>query len=99
MTLDDIKAMDREMLTPRIVAQVIGCAPYCISVQARTAPELLGFPVSVQGTRTRIPRRAFIRWMEGVQNDEQDPQRTPPDPAGAHARGSDYHLLPGGPVR
>lgn len=65
MTLDDLKAMDREMLPPKIVAQVIGCDPYYISLQARTAPELLGFPVSVQGTRTRIPRRAFIRWMEG----------------------------------
>lgn len=65
LTLEDVKAMDREMLTPSIVGQVIGCDPYYISVQARTEPELLGFPVSVQGTRTRIPRRAFIRWMEG----------------------------------
>ena len=65
MTLEEIKAMDREMLTPAIVAKVIRCDPYYISVQARTDPEALGFPVSVQGTRTRIPRRAFIRGMEG----------------------------------
>lgn len=65
LTLDDIKAMDREMLTPTIVAKVIRCAPYYISLQARANPSALGFPVSVQGTRTRIPRRAFIRWMEG----------------------------------
>lgn len=65
MTLDDIKTMTREMLTPSIVAQIIGCNPYYITIQARTDPDALGFPVSVQGTRTRIPRRAFIRWMEG----------------------------------
>lgn len=32
LTLDDIKAMDREMLTPTIVAKVIRCAPYYISL-------------------------------------------------------------------
>lgn len=66
MTLEEIKAMEREMLTPAIVAKVIGCDPYAISLQARTDPAALGFPVSVQGRRTRIPRRAFIRWMEGA---------------------------------
>lgn len=65
MTLDDIKNMDREMLSPAIVAKVIHCNPYYITIQARTNPTALGFPVSVQGTRTRIPRRAFIKWMEG----------------------------------
>lgn len=63
-TLEDIKAMDREMLTPAIVSQVVGCDPHYIRIQARADPEALGFPVSVQGSRTRIPRRAFIKWME-----------------------------------
>lgn len=67
MTLDDIKSMDREMLTPAIVGKIIGCDPYYISLQARQRPELLGFPVHVHGTRTLVPRRAFIRWMEGAQ--------------------------------
>lgn len=65
ITLDDVKAMDQEMLTPAIVGQVIGCNPYYISLQARENPALLGFPVSVHGTRTLIPRRSFIRFMEG----------------------------------
>lgn len=65
LTLNDIKDMDREMLTPEIVGKVMGVAPYSISVQARTRPDLLGFPVHVHGTRTLIPRRGFIRWMEG----------------------------------
>lgn len=65
MTLDDIKAMKKECLSPAIVAQVMGCDPHYIRLQARQNPAALGFPVNVQGTRTRIPRRAFIRWMEG----------------------------------
>lgn len=65
MTLEEIKKMDKEMLVPTIVAKVIGCDPYYISLQARKKPELLGFPVHVHGNRTLIPRRAFIRWMEG----------------------------------
>ena len=65
MTLNDIKAMDKEFISPAVVAQVIGCDPQSIRIQARKNPAALGFPVSVQGTRTRIPRRAFVRWMEG----------------------------------
>lgn len=65
MTLNDIKRMDREFLPPSIVARVVGCDPQSIRIQARENPDALGFPVSVQGTRTRIPRRAFVRWMEG----------------------------------
>lgn len=65
ITLDDVKAMDREMLTPTIVGKVLGCTPYSITIQARNRPDLLGFPVHVHGTRTLIPRRGFIRWMEG----------------------------------
>ena len=65
MTLEDIKGMEREVLTPAIVAPILHCDPYYITVQARTDPKALGFPVIVMGRRTRIPRRAFIRWMEG----------------------------------
>ena len=65
MTLNDIKAMDKEFISPAVVAQVIGCNPQSIRIQARENPAALGFPVSVQGTRTRIPRLAFISWVEG----------------------------------
>lgn len=65
MTLNDIKTMDEDFLYPDTVAKIIGCNPQSIRIQARENPDALGFPVSVQGTRTRIPRRAFVRWMEG----------------------------------
>lgn len=66
ITLEEVKEMEQEMLTPSIVGRVIGCDPYYISLQARQNPNLLGFPVHVHGNRTLVPRRAFIRWMEGT---------------------------------
>ena len=70
MTLDELKAMDRDTLTPAIVGSVLHCTPYYITIQARTNPEALGFPVCVIGSRTKIPRLAFIRWMEGCEQNE-----------------------------
>lgn len=74
MTLEDIKAMDREMLTPEIVGKVIGVSPQTIRVAARQKPFLLGFPVVVIGSRVHIPRRPFIKIMEGKMEVKQDEQ-------------------------
>ena len=65
MTLDEIKQMTRETITPAIAAKVIGCDPHELRLRARYRPDLLGFPVILYGNRTKIPRRAFIRFMEG----------------------------------
>ena len=65
MTLDDIRKIDREFLTPAQVAEVLGCDPQGIRVWARQRPEGLGFPVCIIGSRVKIPRMAFVRWIEG----------------------------------
>lgn len=65
MTLKELKSLKKNVITPAEAAQIIGCDPHYIRVQARTHPELLGFPVVVIGTRTKIPRLAFIQFMEG----------------------------------
>lgn len=65
MTLEEIRAIDREYLLPREVAAVLGTDPYSISVWAKQRPEELGFPVIRIGTRTKIPKRAFLAYMEG----------------------------------
>ena len=65
MTLDEIRSLDREYLVPAEVALVLGCDPQDIRVQAKQHPERLGFNVAVIGTRVKIPRRAFVTWMEG----------------------------------
>lgn len=63
MTLDDIKAIDREFLTPAQVAEIMGCDPQDIRVTARERPDMLGFPVYVIGSRTKIPRIPFLKFM------------------------------------
>lgn len=70
MTLDDIKAMTKEVITPDVAAKILGCDPHYIRVAARDCPETLGFPVVRVGKRTKIPRRPFLRFMEGGVGDE-----------------------------
>lgn len=70
MTLQEIKALDRDVITPVQAAGVLGCDPHFIRLAARECPERLGFPVCVIGSRTKIPRVPFIRFVEGA-NDNQ----------------------------
>ena len=65
MTLEEMKVSTKPMLTPADVAPVLGVNPYSINIQARDDPSRLGFPVARIGCRVKIPREAFIRWMEG----------------------------------
>ena len=65
MTLDEIRNSTKEVLTPAEVAEVLGCDPQDIRVQARTAPEKLGFPIIIIKSRTKIPRLPFLRYMSG----------------------------------
>jgi len=68
VTLDEIRNSTKEVLTPAEVAPVLGCDPQDIRVAAKQHPERLGFNVAVIGTRVKVPRLAFIRWMEGHDN-------------------------------
>jgi len=72
MTLTDIKGIDKDFLTPAQVASVLGSDPQGIRVAARLDPKRLGFPVIRIGHWVKIPRMAFIRYMEGRSNDESD---------------------------
>lgn len=64
LTVDDIKKLPDEFLTPEQVSGVIGCMPYSLNLQAKEDITKLGFPACLIGTRLRVPRKAFIRWME-----------------------------------
>lgn len=66
MTLNEIKQSDKVMLTPDEVSDVLGCNGYAINLQCKEDPRKLGFPVCVLGTRVKIPRVAFVKWLEGV---------------------------------
>lgn len=65
MTLSEIKEMTSETITPAVAARVLGCDPQWIRIVARDHPQRLGFPVVVLGSRVKIPRVGFIRFMEG----------------------------------
>lgn len=63
MTFQQILESDADFLVPTQVAEVIGCMPYSINMQAKADPAKLGFPVCIMGTNVRIPRLAFVHWM------------------------------------
>ena len=65
MTIEDIKQMSKDILTPNEVAKILGCDPNLIRYQAKQDIRQLGFPASKLGTRIKIPRQAFIAWFEG----------------------------------
>ena len=63
MTVEEMKTSDAMFLTPAQIAPILGCAPQWIRRAAHDSPELIGFPVCVIGTRTRIPRKPFLRFI------------------------------------
>lgn len=65
MTLAELEALPSEVLTCQQIAPVLGANPATIHLQATDRPELLGFPVIVMGSRVKVPKAAFIRFMRG----------------------------------
>ena len=65
MTMAEIRASTKEMLTPADISKVIGSDQQTIRETAKQHPERIGFPWCFIGTRMKIPREGFIRWMEG----------------------------------
>ena len=65
MTLKEIRESDKEMLTPYDVGEVLGSDPATIRETAKQRPDLIGFRFCFIGTRMKIPREAFLRWMDG----------------------------------
>lgn len=63
MTLEDMIRSEKPFVTPQDVADVLKCSAQIIRIQARDNPEALGFPVIRVGSRTKIPRKAFIQFM------------------------------------
>lgn len=62
-TIERIRDMPDATITAEMAAKVLRCDPHMIRVAARTKPELLGFPVIVMGSRTRIPRIPFLKYL------------------------------------
>ena len=65
MTLDELEAIPGEVLTPAQVAPVLHLDQDTVRGQARTCPARLGFPVIVAGSRVKIPKKSFVKFMRG----------------------------------
>ena len=64
MTMDEIRESTATYLIPADIAPVLGCDPYSINIQAKECPERLGFAVCMIGRNVKVPRKAFLYWME-----------------------------------
>lgn len=67
MTLNDIVTYPKETLTCKQVAAILGYGEYQLHQIAVNYPERLPFPVIVIGNRVKIPKKAFLSFMEGAQ--------------------------------
>lgn len=65
--IEGLQSIDREYLTPKEVAPILGVAPYTINVQAKEdkkrGTNSFGFPIMLIGSRVKIPKMPFIRYM------------------------------------
>lgn len=78
--LEAIMVSNKIYLTPAEVAPILGVAAHYIRVAARQHPEYLKFPFEVYGTRTKIPRIPFLRYL-GINVDCQQTQETIENPS------------------
>ena len=65
MTISELKGLQDDFITPALAAPVLGVDAQSIRAQAQADKDKLGFPVSVVGTRIRIPRLPFIAYVTG----------------------------------
>lgn len=73
MTLDDIKAMTEDFITPATAAKVMKMDPGRLIQYARDGA--LPFQVVISGNRVKIPRRAFLE-AYGALEEEKEEDRT-----------------------
>ena len=63
MTIEEIKASPKIFLIPADIAPVLRSDPHTIRCTAKQRPDLLGFEFAFVGSRMKIPRIAFLRWL------------------------------------
>ena len=62
-TLREIEELETEVLTCKDVSRVLCAGAYYLHEQAMKDPSKLGFPVIVHGTRVKIPKQPFVKFM------------------------------------
>ena len=61
--IDLIINYPKATITTAMASKVLHCKPESIRLAARERPDLLGFPVIVMGSETKIPRIPFLRFL------------------------------------
>ena len=65
MTLQDLREMTNDTITPAQAAEVLGCTAFLLGRMCQEEPQRIQFPFICIGRRTIIPREGFINWAEG----------------------------------
>ena len=65
MTLQELEQLPKEILVPADIAPILGCTPYSINIATRDGKNPFPFPVIRMGSRVRIPKKPFIKFMMG----------------------------------
>ena len=69
MTLDDVKAMDTDFISASVAASVLKMDTGRLIGYAKAGQ--LPFPVSVIGSRVKIPREAFLRQYGALEEENK----------------------------
>lgn len=64
MTLAEIEAYGKEILTPAQVAPLLSMDQQTFRLRARLRPDMIPFPVIVVKSRVKVPRRPFLNYMK-----------------------------------
>ena len=62
MTIAEIRASTKAMLSPADIAPILGSDPQTIRMTAKEHPELVRFPFTFVGAWMKIPRIGFLNW-------------------------------------
>lgn len=63
MTIEEMKQSTKVFVSSADIAPILGCDPQCLRHQAKKDPYMLGFPIVQVGSRIRIPRVPFLRFI------------------------------------
>ena len=61
MSIAELETMTKETISCSTAAEVIGCNPQLLRIQARQCPQALGFPV-IRSEERRVGKECRSRW-------------------------------------
>jgi hypothetical protein len=65
MRISDLEGLDRDYITVKEAAEIIGCSPQRLRDGLDIDPDRYLFPHCKVGNRHHIMREGFIRWAKG----------------------------------